>query len=99
MKFANVVISLFLRHIWWWAIVAAVIGLGSMSRAQDEPQAPELAQPPSIIKTIQVQGNQRVEANTVASYLLFAPGDPYSCLLYTSPSPRDKRQSRMPSSA
>ena len=26
-------------------------------------------------------------------------GDPKSCLLYTSPSPRDKRQSRMPSSA
>ena len=25
--------------------------------------------------------------------------DPGSCLLYTSPSPRDKRQSRMPSSA
>ena len=25
--------------------------------------------------------------------------DPDSCLLYTSPSPRDKRQSRMPSSA
>ena len=24
---------------------------------------------------------------------------PYFCLLYTSPSPRDKRQSRMPSSA
>ena len=24
---------------------------------------------------------------------------PYPCLLYTSPSPRDKRQSRMPSSA
>ena len=26
-------------------------------------------------------------------------GQPYTCLLYTSPSPRDKRQSRMPSSA
>ena len=26
-------------------------------------------------------------------------GDYYVCLLYTSPSPRDKRQSRMPSSA
>ena len=26
-------------------------------------------------------------------------GDVYICLLYTSPSPRDKRQSRMPSSA
>ena len=25
--------------------------------------------------------------------------DPLACLLYTSPSPRDKRQSRMPSSA
>ena len=25
--------------------------------------------------------------------------DAYTCLLYTSPSPRDKRQSRMPSSA
>ena len=25
--------------------------------------------------------------------------DPSNCLLYTSPSPRDKRQSRMPSSA
>ena len=28
-----------------------------------------------------------------------APGSFYICLLYTSPSPRDKRQSRMPSSA
>ena len=27
------------------------------------------------------------------------PNQPYICLLYTSPSPRDKRQSRMPSSA
>ena len=27
------------------------------------------------------------------------PPAPYPCLLYTSPSPRDKRQSRMPSSA
>ena len=27
------------------------------------------------------------------------PGELYYCLLYTSPSPRDKRQSRMPSSA
>ena len=26
-------------------------------------------------------------------------GDPYNCLLYTSPSPRDRTRSRMPSSA
>ena len=31
--------------------------------------------------------------------LLGLVGGPFSCLLYTSPSPRDKRQSRMPSSA
>ena len=30
---------------------------------------------------------------------LGATGIPMTCLLYTSPSPRDKRQSRMPSSA
>ena len=29
----------------------------------------------------------------------FMMTDPLFCLLYTSPSPRDKRQSRMPSSA
>ena len=33
----------------------------------------------------------------VAGVVLMAPSPP--CLLYTSPSPRDKRQSRMPSSA
>ena len=34
---------------------------------------------------------------TGAVFLLVALS--YACLLYTSPSPRDKRQSRMPSSA
>ena len=34
----------------------------------------------------------------LAPHQLFAKGV-MSCLLYTSPSPRDKRQSRMPSSA
>lgn len=33
---------------------------------------------PDFIKSIKVIGNQRVEANTVASYLLIAPGDRYS---------------------
>ena len=30
---------------------------------------------------------------------IFLSGEEWVCLLYTSPSPRDKRQSRMPSSA
>ena len=40
-------------------------------------------------------------ATTSGSYPGYGgtPGDSTCCLLYTSPSPRDKRQSRMPSSA
>ena len=32
-------------------------------------------------------------------WMQFDPASSSTCLLYTSPSPRDKRQSRMPSSA
>lgn len=52
-------------------LVASAIGLSESASAQDGAA-------PTVIRSIQVQGNQRVEANTVASYLLFAPGDPYS---------------------
>ena len=37
------------------------------------------------------------ETNIVSAHR--TPDRLYTCLLYTSPSPRDKRQSRMPSSA
>ena len=37
--------------------------------------------------------------NVQAAVLLKTAVELYTCLLYTSPSPRDKRQSRMPSSA
>ena len=53
----------------------------SASAQQSTPEAaPQSAAPqaPTVIRTVQVQGNQRVEANTVASYLLFGRGDPYS---------------------
>ena len=36
---------------------------------------------------------------SIASGVYYINGTRYTCLLYTSPSPRDKRQSRMPSSA
>ena len=35
----------------------------------------------------------------VVNNVIQEPASAYTCLLYTSPSPRDKRQSRMPSSA
>ena len=40
-----------------------------------------------------------VHASMYIHYTCSVYSLPYSCLLYTSPSPRDKRQSRMPSSA
>ena len=41
-----------------------------------------------------------IEAERVVrNWLTYRPTPDYICLLYTSPSPRDKRQSRMPSSA
>ena len=51
------------------------VALPQVASAQETSARP---QAPTTIRTVQVQGNQRVEANTVASYLLFARGDPYS---------------------
>lgn len=67
------------------SLVMALVVPAQMASAQQTPIPPS-AQPappaglqnPTRIRSIQVVGNQRVEANTVASYLLFAPGDPYS---------------------
>ena len=44
-----------------------------------------------------VEGSHSWNVNAKIHYVY--PGTKYTCLLYTSPSPRDKRQSRMPSSA
>ena len=61
------------------AIALAFAGPARQAFAQAAPQAQPQAQArPTIIRSIRVVGNQRVEANTVASYLLIAPGDRYS---------------------
>jgi outer membrane protein insertion porin family len=59
-------------------VALGILSCGPAYAQASEPPAQGAYQQPTIIKTIQVTGNQRVEANTVASYLLFAPGDPYS---------------------
>ena len=45
------------------------------------------------------RGYSGATLDAIAQEAGFSKGVVYSCLLYTSPSPRDKRQSRMPSSA
>ena len=45
-----------------------------------------------------VEKNHEIDEGTI-SFVLIGTEVPEACLLYTSPSPRDKRQSRMPSSA
>ena len=51
--------------------------------------------------TIKLQGNETDEWSSPSTDTTLTYQDDviYTCLLYTSPSPRDKRQSRMPSSA
>ena len=44
-----------------------------------------------------VEASHRVGGRGLTEEL--APGIPWDCLLYTSPSPRDRTRSRMPSSA
>ena len=62
---------------WICAAVLCALTMAHSAQAQ-QPPAAAAYQPPERIQSISVIGNQRVEANTVASYLLFAPGDPYS---------------------
>ena len=44
-------------------------------------------------------GERVVDSDIKKSIELDAPNNIYDCLLYTSPSPRDRQKSRMPSSA
>ena len=48
-----------------------------------------------------LSGNTRYDGKTGEALLAISchPDNPMSCLLYTSPSPRDRQKSRMPSSA
>ena len=62
----------------------------------------------NVAKLVEPKKNLDKE-NSTTENIFYLIGDPYfiegvkytprDCLLYTSPSPRDKRQSRMPSSA
>ena len=54
---------------------------------------------PAYKSKLAFRGSPGCSIQEVAAILLSQDAAPRTCLLYTSPSPRDKRQSRMPSSA
>jgi len=60
------------------AVIVSAVPLSAMAQDAAAPAAAAPQGPPTVIRSIQVTGNQRIEPNTVASYLLFSPGDPYS---------------------
>ena len=51
------------------------------AEAQQRPRSPARTAPPAapagVVQSIEVRGNQRIEADTVRSYMLLQPGDPY----------------------
>ena len=53
----------------------------------------------SGVKSLVIDDEHQVVAIAEASLEVQRPADGWSCLLYTSPSPRDGLLSRMPSSA
>ena len=78
-----------LRHPLAAALGVAALLLGACSEPADDGMNAEDAAP-------------AVDTAMVTDHASDAPGEVAAntdCLLYTSPSPRDKRQSRMPSSA
>ena len=70
------------------AITTAYIGLGS-----------NLDDPVNQVHSALSELSRLPDTQSVAQSRLYRSAPVGPCLLYTSPSPRDKRQSRMPSSA
>ena len=78
------------------AIKTAIIGLGIMGQRMLEQM---ILHPEFMVNTIWDPDFAACQsAQKLAPDALIA-SNAEACLLYTSPSPRDKRQSRMPSSA
>ena len=82
-------------------LVAAVAWLApdSAARKRATKARTDFARAVAVFVELLASERGRNAQPTVALENAAAIGDTWACLLYTSPSPRDKRQSRMPSSA
>jgi outer membrane protein insertion porin family len=61
------------------ASACLTLGLSAPAEAQQRPRAATPAQAPSqgVVRGIDVVGNQRIEAETIRSYMLLQPGDAF----------------------
>ncbi len=61
------------------ASACLTLGLSAQAEAQQRPRAATPAQAPSqgVVRGIDVTGNQRIEAETIRSYMLLQPGDAF----------------------
>jgi len=60
----------------WWLALAAVLCLAASVLTTGSAEAQGIAGGGSIAE-IQVEGNQRIEAETIRSYMQLSPGDPF----------------------
>ena len=77
---------------------ATAVGLLLSKLAADEPDVLVIEAGASPLEPYRGDVAMEVLDGAVKMTVLCA-SDPYACLLYTSPSPRDRTRSRMPSSA
>ena len=88
-------------HILALAIAAAATSAGAFADGSDDllSRNHTLSEMKFAADKLELQAKmaKSYKDMTDAKFIVDAQGRP--CLLYTSPSPRDKRQSRMPSSA
>ena len=93
-----------------WLLIGAIAVLTGCAGPAIRNQSPEVEALLNIEAETRLVGDyvipwgmnsQRIERAALVTGLAGTGSDPppNACLLYTSPSPRDKRQSRMPSSA
>ncbi len=68
--------SLTLRALFLASACLVVLPLPA-AEAQPRGGAPRAAQPGEVITAVVVRGNQRIEADTIRSYMLIQPGDAY----------------------
>ncbi|MCZ8146465.1 MAG: outer membrane protein assembly factor BamA [Roseomonas sp.] len=59
------------------ASACLTLSLSSQAEAQQRPRAATPAQAQGVVRGIDVTGNQRIEADTIRSYMLLQPGDAF----------------------